>query len=204
MLQGSQFEMWECDENNKPTFPLFRMPLDRVRAAGCLCITENLRKDVSLKIHAAVEEGFVLFNVSYVSALSKKGSIFGWLRDTRQSLFGSLSHIRQLQYAKSVAFAAMLLFLGLSSLTTNPLERQIEAEELASRLRVRVNYRPLRVGGTFDVSQPPSASVKKSGQEQEDERSLKIKRAEGNLIASCVRERCGDSDYLPQSMWSVN
>jgi hypothetical protein len=53
--EDSQLEIWECDEENAPRFPVLRLPLSTVEGSGRKQIRQALRSDISLSLNIKTE-----------------------------------------------------------------------------------------------------------------------------------------------------
>lgn len=78
MMEDSQFEVWHCDENHRPHFPLYRIALSKICKTGKLVVNEKLRDDCWLKIQAERQNDFVFFTVSKPD-LKRKYALGGWV-----------------------------------------------------------------------------------------------------------------------------
>jgi hypothetical protein len=65
MEEGSQFEIWECQANLEPKFPVYRVPFSKVCGVKESTIIERLRDDVSLILKLIASGNTVDFKVAF-------------------------------------------------------------------------------------------------------------------------------------------
>jgi hypothetical protein len=67
--ENSQFEIWECNEDNSRQFPLYRILFSKIIGETKLIIREQLRKEFTLNIEVERKENSLCFKVSSCSSL---------------------------------------------------------------------------------------------------------------------------------------
>lgn len=65
MHDDSQLEVWECDENSEPSFPLYRLPFSTINGRKHMRIVEDLRTDVCLVLDAKALKHDVSLELSF-------------------------------------------------------------------------------------------------------------------------------------------
>jgi hypothetical protein len=201
IIEDSQFEIWQCDENRKRRFPLYRVPLSAVYQESKfykeerLYIGDQLRNNFSLKIQARKENSSIFFTFS-VSKLEEETSFVEkisayWRRNLNFVRRGFFQH-----KSNSMLVAVNILFLLLIS---SPViyslgfsGKEIVNNNESYRFNTVTEDKKYR-----STSPTPISEIKTAAAENSDkDRAREIREAQ-RMIRRCYQERCGDKNYLP-------
>lgn len=183
MIGDSQFEVWECDENDDRLFPLYRLPASEIYEGRGLFVGEKLRDNCALRIKASKSGDIAAFTFS----ISDISGWFLWYGKIQSFLDGVAERwSKGPQLLRPQMILPMVLILSISGfLTFSKVQNQAgstasppitnpagDTKTQAKADEIPLDHPVKRASKKPDIGETPKKSAPNSPEQQGEEAKL--------------------------------